>query len=102
VQVVLALVVTPEGFPLGYEVLPGNTLDKKTLNSWKGSSLYFSDRLFLPEYRLTGACVLLMSTTIIWCSSADPVAGMAWLQSTYTIRRETGKNRGLTLFSFFI
>lgn len=32
-QVVLALVVTPEGFPLGYEVLPGNTLDKKTLNS---------------------------------------------------------------------
>ena len=33
VQVVLALVVTPEGFPLGYEVLPGNTLDKKTLAS---------------------------------------------------------------------
>jgi transposase len=33
VQVVIALVVTPEGFPLGYEVLPGNTLDRKTLNS---------------------------------------------------------------------
>lgn len=33
VQVVIALVVTPEGFPLGYEVLPGNTLDKKTLQS---------------------------------------------------------------------
>jgi transposase len=33
VQVVIALVVTPEGFPLGYEVLPGNTLDKQTLNS---------------------------------------------------------------------
>jgi hypothetical protein len=33
VQVVLALVVTPEGFPLGYEVLPGNTLDKQTLAS---------------------------------------------------------------------
>lgn len=31
VQVVIALVVTPEGFPLGYEVLPGNTLDKQTL-----------------------------------------------------------------------
>jgi len=30
-QVVIALVVTPEGFPLGYEVLPGNTLDKQTL-----------------------------------------------------------------------
>jgi transposase len=33
VQVVIALVVTPEGFPLGYEVLPGNTLDKKTLSA---------------------------------------------------------------------
>jgi transposase len=31
VQVVIALVVTPEGFPLGYEVWPGNTLDKATL-----------------------------------------------------------------------
>lgn len=33
VQVVIALIVTPEGFPLGYEVLPGNTLDKKTLKA---------------------------------------------------------------------
>ena len=33
VQVVIALVVTPEGFPLGYEVFPGNTLDKQTLKA---------------------------------------------------------------------
>jgi transposase len=31
VQVMIALIVTPEGFPLGYEVLPGNTSDKTTL-----------------------------------------------------------------------
>jgi len=31
VQVVIALVVTPEGFPLAYEVLPGNTADCTTL-----------------------------------------------------------------------
>jgi transposase len=31
VQVVIALVVTPDGFPLGYEVLPGNTADCTTL-----------------------------------------------------------------------
>jgi hypothetical protein len=31
VQVVSALVVTPEGLPLAYEVLPGNTADKTTL-----------------------------------------------------------------------
>jgi len=33
VQMVIALVVTPEGFPLGYEVLPGNTLDQQTLSA---------------------------------------------------------------------
>jgi len=31
VQVVIALIVTPDGFPLGYEVLAGNTSDKSTL-----------------------------------------------------------------------
>ena len=33
VQVVIALVVTPEGLPLAYEMLPGNTADKTTLRS---------------------------------------------------------------------
>jgi len=34
VQVVIALIVTPEGFPLTYEVLPGNTADKTTLRGF--------------------------------------------------------------------
>ncbi len=34
VQVVIALIVTPEGFPLAYEVLPGNTSDKATLEEF--------------------------------------------------------------------
>ena len=38
VQVIIALVVTPEGFPLAYEVLPGNTADNTTL-------LAFLDRI---------------------------------------------------------
>ena len=29
-QVVIALVLTPDGFPLAYEVMPGNTGDKET------------------------------------------------------------------------
>jgi hypothetical protein len=33
VQVVVALVVTPEGLPLAYEMLPGNTADKTTLRA---------------------------------------------------------------------
>jgi len=34
VQVVIALVVTPQGFPLAYEVLAGNTADKTTLKDF--------------------------------------------------------------------
>ena len=35
-QVVIALVVTPEGLPLAYEVLPGNTADSTTLRQFLG------------------------------------------------------------------
>jgi len=34
VQVIIALIVTPEGYPLAYEVLPGNTSDKTTLKAF--------------------------------------------------------------------
>jgi hypothetical protein len=34
VQVIIALVVTPDGFPLAYEVLAGNTSDKTTLKQF--------------------------------------------------------------------
>ena len=45
-QVVIALIVTPEGLPLGYEVLPGNTLDKTTLRFFlkKIESMYGNAR----------------------------------------------------------
>jgi transposase len=41
-QVVIALVITPEGFPLAYEVMAGNTSDRTTLRSFldKMESLY--------------------------------------------------------------
>jgi hypothetical protein len=34
-QLVIALVVTPEGLPLAYEVLPGNTADSTTLRAFR-------------------------------------------------------------------
>ena len=34
VQVVIALIVTPDGFPLAYEVMPGNTSEKTTLKDF--------------------------------------------------------------------
>jgi hypothetical protein len=41
-QVVIALVVTPEGFPLAYEVMEGNTQDRSTLRGFlaKIESIY--------------------------------------------------------------
>jgi transposase len=36
VQVVIALIVTAEGFPVAYEVMPGNTSDKTTLPAFLG------------------------------------------------------------------
>ncbi len=33
-QVVIALIVTPQGFPVAYEVLPGNTIDNTTLGDF--------------------------------------------------------------------
>jgi transposase len=33
-QVVIALVLSPEGFPLAYEVMPGNTSDRTTLSGF--------------------------------------------------------------------
>jgi transposase len=33
-QVVIALVITPEGFPLAYEVMDGNTSDRTTLRGF--------------------------------------------------------------------
>ena len=33
-QVVIAVVLTPEGFPLAYEIMPGNTSDKTTLKAF--------------------------------------------------------------------
>jgi transposase len=41
-QVIVALVITPEGFPLAYEVMDGNTSDKTTLRGFltKIESLY--------------------------------------------------------------
>jgi hypothetical protein len=45
-QVVIALVITPDGFPLAYEVMPGNTSDRTTLKAFlaKIESLYGQSR----------------------------------------------------------
>ena len=60
VQVVIALVVTPEGLPLAYEVLAGNTSDKTTLRGFldrierqygKARRIWLMDRGIPPARR---------------------------------------------------
>jgi hypothetical protein len=62
VQVVIALIVTPEGFPLAYEVLAGNTSDKTTLKEFlhkietqygKAERIWVMDRGISTEAVLT-------------------------------------------------
>jgi hypothetical protein len=62
VQVVIALIVTPQGFPLTYEVLCGNTSDKTTLKEFlqkieqqygKARRIWVMDRGIPTEENLT-------------------------------------------------
>jgi len=51
-QVVIALVVTPDGLPLAYEVMPGNTSDRTTLRTFltRIESLYGkADRIWVMD-----------------------------------------------------
>ena len=51
-QVVIALIVTPDGLPLAYEVMPGNTSDKTTLKGFLAQieSLYGrADRIWVMD-----------------------------------------------------
>jgi transposase len=62
VQVIIALVVTPEGYPLAYEVLPGNTSDKTTLKQFlqKIQTLYGkADRVWVMDRGIPTEEVLL-------------------------------------------
>ena len=65
VQVVIALIVTPEGFPIAYEVLPGNTSDKTTLRDilrkieaqyGKAKRIWVMDRGIPTEEALADSC----------------------------------------------
>jgi Transposase DDE domain len=75
VQVVIALIVTPEGFPLACEVLPGNTADKTTLGAFlkkieeqygKAQRIWIMDRGIPTEEVLAERCERASRRSIIW------------------------------------
>ena len=84
VQVVIALIVTPEGFPLAYEVLAGNTSDKTTLRDFlhkietqygKAKRIWVMDRGIPTEEVLAEMRAAAIRRSTIW--SARPRGGSA-------------------------
>lgn len=80
VHVLIALIVTPEGFPIAYEVLPGNTADKTTLREFLRS---IDIRPAVPCEITTSATPHAMSATKRSTASAIPrnpfaASAMGW------------------------
>ena len=91
VQVVVALVVTPEGLPLAYEMFPGNTADKTTLRGMiytirtrygAAKRIWVMDRGIPTEEILAGLRVKLL-----------PFAGEVYVLAES--RDRAGKERGM-------
>ncbi len=86
VQVVIALVVTPEGFPLAYEVLAGNTSDRTTLKEFlnkietqygKAQRIWVMDRGIPTEEVLTE---MRQSTPVVYYLVGTPKGRLSQLE----------------------
>ncbi len=94
VQVVIALIVTPEGLPVAYEVMPGNTSDKATLPDFlravekqygQINRLWIMDRGIpteesLKQMRAEGASYLVGTPRGRLNKLADQLIGQPWKQ----------------------
>lgn len=95
VQVVIALIVTPEGFPLAYEVLAGNTADNTTLPAFleriearygKARRIWVMDRgipteAHLADMRARGACYLVGTPKGRLSTLEQGLAAQPWQQA---------------------
>jgi hypothetical protein len=69
VQIIIALVVTPEGLPLAYEVLPGNTANKTTFDIVADSDYALPESASIGKIRTTLGVPLLregVSIGVFW------------------------------------
>jgi transposase len=92
VQVVLALVITPEGFPLAYEMLPGNTAEATTLPAFlaqiearygQARRIWLMDRgipteAHLAELRVRGAQYLVGTPKGRLTKLEQPLLAVPW------------------------
>jgi transposase len=94
VQVVIALIVSPEGFPVAYETMPGNTSDKVTLPDFlrrieqqygKANRLWIMDRgipteAALEQMRVEGASYLVGTPRARLGKLEEKLLGIPWQQ----------------------
>jgi transposase len=99
-QVVIALVVSPQGFPLAYEVLPGNTADSTTLRDFlagierqygKARRTWIMDRGIpsdktLAEMRQAGTDYLVGTPKSMLSKLEQSLAAMPWRQARLDVR----------------
>ena len=94
VQVVIALIVTPDGFPVAYEVMPGNTSERTTLTKFltkierqygKRNRLWIMDRGIpteeaLEQMRTEGASYLVGTPRGRLSKLEDQLLAQPWKQ----------------------
>jgi transposase len=99
-QVVIALVVTPQGFPLAYEVLPGNTIDSTTLRDFlqkiedrygKARRTWVMDRgipceATLAEMREAGTDYLVGTPRSMLSKLEQSLTNLPWQQARQGVR----------------
>jgi transposase len=99
-QVVIALIVTPRGFPLAYEVLPGNTVDNTTLRDFlqhiedrygKARRTWVMDRgipceATLAEMRQAGTDYLVGTPRSMLDKLAQSLTDLPWQQARQDVR----------------
>jgi hypothetical protein len=99
-QVVIALIVPPRGFPLAYEVLPGNTIDNTTLRDFlrkiedrygKACRTWVMDRgipceATLAEMRQAGTDYLVGTPRSMLSKLEQSLTGLPWQQARQDVR----------------
>lgn len=107
VQVIIALIVTPEGFPVAYEVMPGNTSDKTTLPEFLGkiegqygkmNRLWIMDRgipteASLEQMRAQGASYLVGTPRGRLSQLEDQLLAQPWKQVQHEISVKLARDR---------
>src|SRR5438445_261336 len=116
VQVVIALIVTPDGFPLAYEVLPGNTADSTTLRGFlhnietqygKAQRIWVMDRGIPTDavraaWRLVDIEIASSGTAFSFTLNREKLRQVRRREGRYLLRTNLGDRDPADLWQFYI